>query len=585
MEEEHKNNLKYIFGRKIKDQARLLRAARKETNKWRQIKLDDIHYSYLSNFFKKNSLLILGLLALLFASGIIETTLLISSRNQLAGASRDFITNYLWWFFGIFIIIFLVNSYFSIKYERSLVVILANDIRRRLYQDYIERSIDSASFEKQANLIAKISYQLPLVSMGVSNTFFGLWRWFIYLMIVFVISLIGSFNLFITLSGFIAISVILFLVSYFVARFYISQEVTFYSRIIKEVDFNTSDIKFLKTFSQEGAALNRFDKLVWFDSFFRVKRDILLRIGFKIVFALLIVISIWSHFFSKDFYSIIGLSGGLDKLFFLFLIIYFSRALTEAVKMGLYLFPARLGLFLTIMPPSRQLIKGQDFNIKDKTISFYSYKSKFFAEGPYYRDWRFDFSPSDRIIFCGNNLSGKTSLAKLFAGLGAYNHLAVKVVINKERFDYSAWQKMCTQSFFFDPSFRTDRSLMEYIIGKSSDMMNMSEFEEALKIINEFPQIVDLVAKDGNYNICAKEVLSNPVRAFALQSLHCLINNYQFIIIDNFWLDLNYDAISDMIKVLDKILPKSIMVIFSKNRNDILSYDKEYFLDQKIILK
>lgn len=576
------NKISYIFGKKIKDQAKLLRAARQESHKWRKIKLDKSHYNYLVGFFKNNYLLIIGLLALLFASGIIETTLLIASRNQLTGQARIFINHYFWYFFPAFIVIFLINSYFAVKYERSVIVILANSIRRRIFKDYINRTPNSFHSDQQASLIAKISYHLPLVSMGVSNTFFSFWRWLIYLVIVLVISLVSGFNVWALMLFFIVISGVLLVASYFVARFYISQEVTFYSRIIKEVDFNASNLEFVKLFNQEDAVLNKFDKLVWFDSFFRVKRDVLLRIGFKVVFALLIVISLLSHFFANNFFAFIGLDSSGEKLFFIFLIIYFSRALYEAVRIGLYLFPARLGLILTILAPSRSWLKNALLSIKGKTITFYSHKLKLFKEGTYYRNLRFVFSSRDRVLFLGDNLSGKSSLAKLLAGLSAYNHLAAKVIVGQERLDYHAWQKMCSDVFFFDPNFKTSRSLMEYIIGKTNDIINQADIERALQIISQYPEIFKLVAANGNYNVPSDGVLSNPIRAFALQALHCLVNDYYLIVIDNLWLDLNYSVIFDMIKLLDKAAPEAIIVVFAKAENNCLIYNHKYEIKNEV---
>jgi len=579
---QRKNNISYIFGKKMKDQAKLLRLARKESNQWRQLKLERFHYDYLINFFRKNYLFVSGLLALVFSQGIIETTLIIISRNRLFGLSQTFVVNYLWAIFASLIILFLLNSFFSIKYERSLLVILANSLRRRIFQAYLNRSLASSSADRQASLIAKISYHLPLVSLGVANSFLGFWRWLVYLLIIIIISWIINFNIFIVGLSFLGVSLILGLSAYFIARFYISQEVTFYSRILKEVDFNASNINFLKTFSQEVPVLNKFDRLVWFDSFFRVKRDILLRLGFKVVFALLIVVAVFYHFFSSSFFSLIGLNYGVNQLFFLFLIIYFSRALSEAVRVGLYLFPARLGLFLTILKPNKSVVIDKDFKIINQPLVFYSHKLKLFEEGHYYRNLRFNFSSGERILFIGHNLSGKTALAKLFTGREAYNHRAIKLIIGNQRLEYPAWQKMCASAYLFDPNFRTSRSLMEVILGKVNETITMDELDQALRVINRYPMITKLVSTDGNYNVSAEAVLSNPVRAFALQALHCLISRYYFVVIDNFWLDLKYSPIIDIISLLDKNLSTSIMVVFAQEKNNYLAYHKQYEINEKI---
>lgn len=580
--ENKKNTVSHIFGKKIREQARLLRLARKESSEWYKIDLTRDHYHYLFDFFKKHSFLIIGLLALLFSQGVVESALIIFSRNQISDSTRIWLAQNFLLFFSILIGLFLINSFFAIKYERSFIILLTNSIRRRIFKSFLGRSSENISSDQQAHLIAKISYHVPLVTLGISNTFFGFWRWLMYLGIVFVISVISNYHVFVVGSIFILVSVILFFGGYIVSRFYVSQEVTFYSKIIKEVDYNATNIGFLKIFGQEGQVLEKFDKLVWFDSFFRVRRDIWLRLGFKMVFVFLIVVSILTYFFPSTFFSFLGSDSLVDRFLFILLLIYFSRALSESVRAGLYFFPARLGLFLTILKPGRNYTKDLSFHLTEKTLAFHSHKIKFFKEGGYHRNVSFCFQPGERVLFFGDNMVGKTALAKLFAGVTAFNPRAIKITIGGERFEFAAWQNMCAEVYFFDPNFRVERSLMECIMGKIKDCITMEEFTEALRIMNRYPSITELVSADGNYTISAETVFKNPLQAFALHALHSLVKNSPVLIIDNFWLDVQYPRIIDMIRILDKALLRSVILVFSHSINDYVAYTQRYEISTKI---
>lgn len=582
-EENIQNRLSFIFSKKVKDQAKLLREARKESGKWKKIKLTREQYKYVYHFFKKHSTLVLGLLVLLFSQGVIESALIVFSRNQLTAGIRVWLAGNVLVLFSILIIAFFLNSFFSIKYEKSLLVLFANRIRRRLFKTYLERPIESLSRESQAESIAKLSYHLPLVTHGVSNTFFGVWRWAVYGGIIVVIGVIGGYHIGNLFLFFLGMSIVLCAGAYFISRFYVSQEVTFYSKIIREVDYNASDIQFVKMFGQETSVVSKFDRLVWFDSYFRIRRDILMKMGYKVVFILLVLISIGIHFFPRHFTLFVGAATADQRLLFIFLLIYFSRALAESVKVGLYIFPARLGIFLTILGTGgAQSLAGTGAILKNNGITFYSHKTRLFRESPYYKNLQFTFNPGERVLFFGDNLSGKTALAKMFSGIAAENPRAVKVIVGEERIEFPGWQNRSGEAYFVDPNFRTERSVLECIMGRVKENISTAEFEKILPILNKYPSIIDLVTHDGNYHTRAKEILENPVRAFALHALYCLVTKPRLIAVDNAWMDPDYPKINTMIQVLDKELGESIILIFSHTKNEHILYTQCYELGKRI---
>jgi len=568
----------------IKKQVGLIRRVKFIRSQYQSIRLSGLHYRFLANFFKKNRWFILVLIILLLTQGLLEALLIIFSRNQLSTQQNILLAPIFWQFLAMILVFFFINSFFSIRQEKTLGVWLANSIRHRLFWTYLDRPFNKMSQDQKSDLIAKISYQLPLTSMGLTNSVFGLVRWLIYVVVSVLIAAWGGLSWGVIILAMIVLSLIIAVAAYFVARHYISQEVTYYSQIIREVDASASEKCFLKNFNQEGTATKRFDRLVDFDSFFRVRRDLWMRLGFKIVFALLIVAAVLTRFFSPEFMAMINLSGPEQKFLFLFLMIYFSRSLNEALKVGLYYFPARLGLFLTITKIGGVHRRKNQLKI-NQSLNFSSQKTKIYKAGPYHRRLNFDFLPGGRYLFYGLGLVGKTALAKLFAGEAAYNPKAIKIKLDGRRLDYVEWQKFGKGLCWLDPNFRSQKTIMEFILGQSSDASDFSEIEAALSVLAKHDSIAKMISPNGNYNSSVEPVLANNLSAFALWAIHSLVNKPKLVVVDNFWLDLNYPEIIKIIQLLNTNLPQTTFLIFSRANNNYLNYQQKYVMAETIAAK
>lgn len=561
----------------IKEQIRLLKKIRVSRNKTPATNRPNPYSSYLFTFLKQQRFLLLGTIVLLITQGIIETSLIVFSRNQLIYSGNKTLTLFFWQIFGIFFMVFIVNSFLSIKQEKTVVVLLINYLRRRIFKNYLGRPLEEMKSEKQADLIAKISYHLPLVSMGISNSFFGFVRWLVYLISALVVAAVAGFNGLIILTGFLILSIIIVVPAYFVVKKYVSQEVTFYSQIVKHIDLSLSEKYFLKSFNLEPVILKKFDSLVKFDSIFRVRRDLWMKMGFKIIFILLLLISILTHFFYDDLISWINLISPDLKFLYAFLLIYLSRVAYETLRIGLYFFPAKLGFSLTNIKINKYQHRDNVLDIK-QGITFYSRKVKLLKTGKYYRNLCFNFLKNGRYLFYGPNLSGKTTLAKLFFGAETYSSKAIKIKIDGRRLDFSDYQRQFNKVYFFDPLFYSQKSLMELILGLDREETNFSEIDRALKIMAAYPSLVDFITTSNNFSSTADKIWSNHVAAFALHSLHCLVTRPSLIIIDNAWLDLNYPDIEKILKIIDFNLPESILIVFANKKSANLNYHKHYDL-------
>lgn len=562
-----------------KGQMRLLRAVRVKRVKHEPAEKAELHRRYFRVFWGKHKILILGTLGLLVAQGVVETTLIVIGRSRLAFDNGLEPSLFFWGILASLLVLFIINSFFSIKQEKTLTVTLVNNLRRRIFKNYLGKTPEEMKAEKQADLIAKISYHLPLVSMGISNSFFGVIRWLVYLASATVVAYLAGLNVLLIIGSFLALSAVVAVAAYFTVKQYISQEVTFYSQILRHVNLSLSEKYFSKNFNLEPAIMKKFDRLVNFDSIFRIRRDLWMKMGAKIIFALLLVISVLSNIFYNDLLAKINLIRPELKFLYVFLLIYLSRVAYEALRVGLYIFPAKLGFSLTNVPLGEYRHRGNSRNIRQEIV-FYSPKTKLFKAGKYFHDLKFVFSRGGRYLFHGSNFSGKTALAKLFFGGEAFNPQAIKVKIDGRRLDFPQYRKKFNQVYFFDPNFYSQKSLLEIIIGADREETPFVEIDRALAVAADHPAIAGLVSADSNFNVSAGKIWGNYLSAFALQALHCLSAKPSLIIIDNLWLDLGYPGIEEILRTLSQELPETIIVVFANKNQNNLNYDKRYDLDR-----
>jgi len=563
----------------IKDQISLLKKVRVRRNKYETKEDTARHRNHILEFIKKHRFLIFGTFILFITQGIVETSLVFISKNKLSFSTEGLISKFFWQLFVSLVVIFIINSFFSIKQEKTINVLFINNLRRRIFKNYLGKPVDDMSSEKQAELIAKISYHLPLVSMGVSNSVFGLVRWLIYLISALIVAFLAGLNIWVIALSFIVISVVIMVVSYFVVRQYVSQEVTFYSQIIKHVDFSLSEKYFSKNFNLEPEILKKFDRLVDFDSIFRVRRDLWMQMAFKVTFILLLIISVLTHFFYDAIAVQINLISPDLKFLYFFLLVYLSRVVTESLRIGLYFFPTKLGLSLTNVKPEKYLHRSNILKINE-SISFYSRKIKFGELGSYYRNLNFEFKKAQRYLFYGSNLSGKTTLAKIFLGNEFPNGKALKLRIDGKRIHFSDYQKKFNDVYFFDPKFYSQKSLMEIIIGAGHEETDFLDVQAALKIITEHKNLAELISHNNNFSLAAGEIWGNSLASFAIHALHCLVKKPAIIIIDNLWLDLKYPEIERILQTINMELPDSIILVFAEAKLNNLNYSKKYNLDK-----
>ncbi|MDD2680590.1 MAG: ABC transporter transmembrane domain-containing protein [Patescibacteria group bacterium] len=553
--------------------------------KRRQTRLDDRplwpskeNLNYLRNFFiKEKRLLIFSLLAL-FAQGLLEVALILISHRYLKTSSAlGAMTSQggLLVLLLIFSLLYLLSAYRAIKGERTLIVRLINDLRERWFRLFVNKRPEEHNLEGKSMVLSKIAYHLPLLSTGLSASLAGLVRWLLLVAILLFLSFTFGYQLLLFTLGAVIVGILIAIGAGLVSYRYVSKETTFYSQILRFIDLNLSDWRFVKSFRRERPVVDEFRKLVDLDSFFRVRRDLWLRFSVSLVFILLIFISFGAGAMGTQLEYYFGTASNDARFIFIIALVYFSRLLYESLRIGLYSVPFALGLKLSVPEfIARRLGRRQLFKA-DKLI-FSSSKSKLFKQAKSYRAFRFEFDKGGRYLCSGVVRSGRSLLAKLLCGEGVYGRRAWLLKAGDKKYFYNEFFEKYAGFYYLDPNFTSSRSLLETVVGKEKTAINELEFARASGLINEHKLLRDIFSVKEDWRLRADKFLVNSKNILLIQIVYCLLNKPYLIALDNAWTDRRDKEVEDLLLLLEKLLPDTIIVVMADRENKLFNYREHY---------
>jgi len=562
----------------IREQIKLLMKRRAERSENTFLWPTRDSFNYLRRFFRAQKRLSLAVLSFLFLQGFFEVILIVISHRYLKGGGQFYaLFNYRNLFFVLLILsaLYLVIYFLAIKSERTMVIRLINDLRLKWFKLSLHQPAEKNNLEDKGILLAKISYHLPLLSTGLTNSLIGAVRWLLLVIILIFLSLVfGRRFLWLLLPVFI-ISLGIATLAFYVSKNYVSQETTFYSKIIKLVDFSLSDWHFTKFFRRERSIVKDFNYLVNLDSYFRVRRELWMRFGGGVVFVLLIFFSWFFSLFSRPISTFLSMSDADAKFGLIIFVIYFSRLLYESLRVGLYLVPFFLGLALSVpLQNPKKLGKEQIPGFKE--LDFKSSKTKFFQKGKYHKKINFKFARGGRYLITAGRREGKTALSKFFTGHGRYGRRAWIIKADERRFFYNDFFENYSGFYFIDPLFTSQRTLLEVATGKEKKYLTNEDFIRLTNRINEHAELREIFFEKDDWRLKSYRALTNTKNVLLLQILYCLETKPFLITLDNYWLDYVDPEIDALLNLLARELPDSILVFFATQRRDIYPYDHYY---------
>lgn len=544
------------------------------------LRVSGFQFKYFKKFLKedkKNFYLIIFLIFLITLFEILIPVFLdiVLNRSIFLLRFEDFYN-------GLFILIvliflYLLFNYLSITKQRKLFLDFINQLREYWVNYYLSKNKIDLSKKEIGRLYVKITYHFSLLLTGLTNTIFNFFQWlFLSIGILVAATIIDPVILIISIIS-IIISLLIIYIGYIISVYYIGHDQTLYSKILQFVSDSVHDFQIIKNSNKKVGVLNNLKTMVEIDTFFRVRREILLNFGQKIIFSILIVVSALSYI-SVIYFPIFSFLSDSNSIIFIIIFILLARLMYLSLNIGLFYFPLKLGLYLTV--PENEIFKSKGFYNINK-IDFRSNKFRYSKNLPYRKNINYKFEKGNKYLIIGESGSGKSHLANIINGTVSKKEGSEWVIIinEKVRISLNGWCKASKKIYFINPhsNITTHNSIYNIIENGTDKKINTID-----KIKNEFEQYSDKKSLNflfGHNKFIGK---SNEIQNYSfnenviIQILQSIINKPDIVIIDNLWIEMNNPAINEVLDIMYEKLNKSIIIAFSNNENVNFNYDKKY---------
>jgi ABC-type multidrug transport system fused ATPase/permease subunit len=475
--------------------------------------------------------------------------------------------------------VYLAVMFHAIRCEKGFSIAVINDIRRQWLATTMQRSVFGLSHSDKGALLSKLSYHLSLLQMGLASCLFPFVQWCLSTIGLIVIAIVVGPRLVLVVFALIPVNIGILCLGYVVSRRYVSQDQTLYSKILRYLSDTFNEFSHIKLAGKEAATVRDFDAMVDVDSYFRVRRELWMRYGNTIIFAVLAfagavlcLVEIYYPFLQVDHsidYVVVGVVLGLlVKLAYL------------SLRVGLFAFPLKLGLVICtsehfpVRRSRRPPLEGFE------SIAYSSRKAKLSRTGSYRRDLAFAFQRGERVLITGAAGSGKTSLGRLFAGIAGGSRGGPWMVrTGSERLSYRQWAERQRDFHIIDPHFQTESTIFELF---TRDRARHSSLAGDVEAMCERLHGIDELAFVFDHGKGVGRRLDRRTFSFAemgiLQMACCLLSPPALLVIDNMWLDLGHQRLDQMIRRLGRELVTTTIVCGATTTSQLMDHDQVHCL-------
>jgi len=530
--------------------------------------------SYIKKAFSKYKSKIKIAIALIFTAVILEITIPLLTNIFIKKYSFQLDFNSLFTALIcllVLAIIYLIIAFFRIKFEKEIIIRFINDLRREWMSLFLKKSVFVLKNKDKGSVLTKINYHFMLLQMGLSNAFFSSLQWIMLSIGLIVSTFFISTTLLKIVLIMIPIDLVILFIGYIISKYYVSQEQTLYSKILRYVSDVFDEFSLIKLNRKEKDVLSNLDNMVELDTYFRVRRDVWMKFGNKVIFIVLALLTA-GFYLLEIYYPFLKIENSQDYIVYIIVSGLLVQLVYLSLRIGLFSFPLYLGLSLSI---SDKFPVNTNFNQKSETLKeiiFKSDKTKLSRHGEYIKNIEYKFKKGERILFTGKEGSGKTSLARILSGFKG-NTPAWVIKLNGKRYLYNKWNSSINNAYLIDPHFQTESTIFETLT-KEGFQKNTSptELENITNYINEHDELSFIF---DHAKLFGKEINKTDF-SFSdialLQMAYCLIHKPSILVIDNLWLDINHSKINKMLEILDKKLKDTVIICFSTRDNKIINY-------------
>lgn len=558
-----------------------------ETNKIKQelkySKAQKVQQNFVKKFLKDNKKMVIFYCALVALETLVSLSLPIISRLYLKN-SFDLI-DYRTFYLTVAVLVgltfvFLVNSYYSLLNGTRLIMALFNEIREAWFIQYFKMpSAFKASLDNK-KLLTKFLYHAQLFKLGFTNVVSeGLHAFMLYAGIL-IYSFIFNDKLFIVLFLSAPLLILIFVISYFIGRFYVAREQTFNTKIVGQLADSILSYDLYKVQNRELEKIQEMENLIDLDTHFRIRRQVWIKYSNQILYGFILLFGI-GLYVVQTFWPFFELDSAITIASDGIILGFFTRLLFLVSRAGIF-FPAfSLGVKLAVpnFDYEKSEFKPQTKKWDDLTIK--SKKTKLSYYGDYIKNISIPFEKGQNVLFFTPEPLGKTTLAKIITGQRCTDSVIFHV--DKKRTSSTEWCDKIAGNYLISPEIKYDTTIGEVIFGKNNLLVDAKEIKNAHSTLKQheiFNFIFDntkTLGKPAN-----TQNLSN-TQKILIQIAHCLIYDKQIIAIDHFCLDSMNKLIKKGLELLIAKKPSAAIAFFSSQNNNLFEYAKTYEIKKQDI--
>ena len=553
----------------------------------RRLQIESWHYAFLRKFFRSHKNLFIYLLLILIAQVFLEVGLFVYGRfidGFLSARLNIILGRELLGILLLGAIIYLVAAFAYLWIEKSILVKLINEMRERWFSVGLYRQASKTTSFERARLVAKLTYHFSLVQAGFSSAFSGFLRWNINNLILLIFCFFIDSAALVQVLISIPVGVGLGIIGYIIGKYYLSREASLSTAIITHIAQALDKVGLLQNHVREKESLFELNKMVILDSQLKIRRNLWMEFGFRIIFVLFVlggalvtyVVLFVPQINLEQYVPTKTIISGL-------ILVYLMRQIYLSLRVGLFLVPLKIGLALSLPGPETLYIRKNTLKLR-KTIEFYSSKVKLTPNNNYIHDPKLSFEVGKSYLIYGDNQVGKTALSLVLSGNATSSGNPWLIRMDGRRRRYKQWCLMYRGAYYVPVISLGSATIGEVIAARDGLGINDELVRKigkiidlpALEFIKRLPKYISTQADN-------KAVTSTEKHLIQLAS--CLLNKPQIVVIDNIVMDNKDPRVIEMIQTVCRELTNSVIICLAANKNNYLVYEKIYHLESSALLE
>lgn len=482
-------------------------------------------------------------------------------------------------FFTILVALFLVNSFFILRFGQKTVYTFINTLRRDWFARYLG-AIDALNSDiSQRNLFVKFVYHTQLLKMGLERTMYdGVRAFFLYIGLLGAAFLFSS-TVFLWFCIAFPLLCLLFIGFYFIGRYYVSREQTLNKKIIHFLHNSLENDDFIRLTRAQNSHVQRMTDLLDVDAYFRIRRETWIRFGDRVLFSALLLCA-GAYYLLKSYYSIGNFESWGEVAVTGILLAFFTRLIFQVSHTGLFFEAFSLGLKTSV-----PRFKSYKKNIKTliplkvgKEIKIKGRRTKISKYSRIIKNFELIFKVGDKVLVTANGTYGKSTLARFIVGQQLIDSLTVR--LGKKFLNAFYWAESKHSRYLITLATNFNGTVSELLSGKIKDDVTREDLDEIymkLKQYNDF----DFIFEHKDY--LAKHIQTGNMSStefILLQIAHVLLNKYSIVCVDHTAFDLDSDVLKKGWKIINENLNNTALICFSSKPNHSVNFDAKYKLTE-----